>query len=105
MQTAGKVVSFASLPRVLERLGSMSAQLESCQRALNEFFEDKRAAFPRYACTHMKAQHAAAAGPDCPHHTQLDARLAGRPSHGSPERLHHRMGCDQQLGRMTTSDY
>jgi hypothetical protein len=47
VQSAGKVVSFASLPRVLERLGSMSAQLESCQRALNEFLEDKRAAFPR----------------------------------------------------------
>jgi hypothetical protein len=41
------VVSFASLPRVLERLGSMSAQLESCQRALNDFLEDKRAVFPR----------------------------------------------------------
>lgn len=69
MQSAGKVVSFASLPHVLERLGSMSAQLESCQRALNEFLEDKRAAFPRYACTRMTAQHAAAADPDCPHHT------------------------------------
>jgi hypothetical protein len=42
------VVSFASLPRVLERLTSMSTQLESCQRALNEFLEDKRAAFPRW---------------------------------------------------------
>jgi hypothetical protein len=46
-QANGKVVSFASLPRVLERLSSMSTQLESCQRALNEFLEDKRAAFPR----------------------------------------------------------
>jgi hypothetical protein len=49
VQSCGKVVSFASLPRVLERLGSMSAQLESCQRALNEFLEEKRAAFPRQA--------------------------------------------------------
>lgn len=47
VQSCGKVIAFASLPRVLERLGSMSAQLESCQRALNEFLEEKRAAFPR----------------------------------------------------------
>jgi lipid-A-disaccharide synthase-like uncharacterized protein len=47
VQATGQVVSFASIPRVLERLGSMLTQLESCQRALNEFLEDKRAAFPR----------------------------------------------------------
>jgi hypothetical protein len=52
VQSCGKVVSFASLPRVLERLGSMSAQLESCQRALNEFLEEKRAAFPRQVSAH-----------------------------------------------------
>lgn len=47
----------------------MSAQLESCQRALNEFLEDKRAAFPRLvlwclgATTHMFFKFVSAVGP------------------------------------------
>jgi dynein heavy chain 2 len=49
LQAAGKVVSFAELSGVLARLSAMAAQLDACQRALAEFLEEKRAAFPRCA--------------------------------------------------------
>jgi hypothetical protein len=71
LQSASKVVSFASLPRVLERLSSMSAQLESCQRALNEFLEDKRAAFPRYACTSGMCMQVCSGSTCCRSRSQL----------------------------------
>jgi hypothetical protein len=49
LQAAGKVVAFAELPGVLARLSAMAAQLDACQRALAEFLDEKRAAFPRCA--------------------------------------------------------
>jgi bacterioferritin-associated ferredoxin len=47
VQAGGKVVGFADLPGVLARLSGMAAQLDACQRALADFLEEKRAAFPR----------------------------------------------------------
>jgi hypothetical protein len=49
LQASGKVVGFAELPGMLARLSAMAAQLDACQRALAEFLEEKRAAFPRCA--------------------------------------------------------
>jgi dynein heavy chain 2 len=54
LQAAGKVVAFAELPGVLARLSAMAAQLDACQRALAEFLEEKRAAFPRCAALRMR---------------------------------------------------
>ncbi len=41
------VVSFADIAGIRDKLPAMSQQLEVCQRALSDFLEDKRAAFPR----------------------------------------------------------
>jgi hypothetical protein len=46
-QASRKVVAFTDLPCPRERLAGMAAALDACQRALNEFLEDKRGAFPR----------------------------------------------------------
>jgi len=42
------VVAFTDLPHPRERLGGMLAALDACQRALSDFLEEKRGAFPRW---------------------------------------------------------
>ncbi len=46
-QVSHKVVSFAELAGIRERLPAMANQLDMCQKALAEFLEEKRSAFPR----------------------------------------------------------
>jgi hypothetical protein len=41
-------VALADVPNVLARLSAMTGQLDMCQRALSEFLEEKRLAFPRH---------------------------------------------------------
>ncbi|KAL0047749.1 hypothetical protein WJX82_010930, partial [Trebouxia sp. C0006] len=42
------VVHFADIPRIMESLQQMLQQMETCQKALSNFLEDKRSAFPRF---------------------------------------------------------
>lgn len=63
LQASGKVVSLAEVPGVLTRLTSMTAQLDACQRALSEFLEEKRTAFPRYRLRDMIQVDASMATP------------------------------------------
>lgn len=42
------MVAFAELPGVKDHLPAMASQLDACQRALSEYLEDKRGAFPRF---------------------------------------------------------
>ena len=46
-QTTRKVVSFAEIPGIRDKLPQMAQQLDVCQRALSDFLEDKRSSFPR----------------------------------------------------------
>ena len=47
-QSAKKVVSFAEIPGIRDKLPQMAQQLDVCQRALSDFLEDKRSSFPRF---------------------------------------------------------
>lgn len=38
----------ADIPGIREKLPQMAQQLDSCQKALSEFLEDKRSLFPRF---------------------------------------------------------
>ncbi len=42
------MVAFAELPGIRDKLPAMCSALDACQRALSEYLEDKRAAFPRF---------------------------------------------------------
>ncbi|KAL3130926.1 hypothetical protein ABBQ38_000251 [Trebouxia sp. C0009 RCD-2024] len=42
------VIHFADIPRIMETLQQMLQQLDICQKALSNFLEDKRSAFPRF---------------------------------------------------------
>jgi dynein heavy chain 2, cytosolic len=48
MQADKKVVSFADIPGIRDRLPGMTTQLDACQRALSDFLEEKRSFFPRF---------------------------------------------------------
>ncbi|EKX39469.1 hypothetical protein GUITHDRAFT_160010 [Guillardia theta CCMP2712] len=43
-----RVVSFAEISGILEKLPGMINQLERCQKALSDFLEEKRSKFPRF---------------------------------------------------------
>ena len=43
-----RVVSFADIARVCEKLSTMIDQLDRCQKALSDFLEQKRSKFPRF---------------------------------------------------------
>ena len=43
-----KVVSFADIQGIRDKLPQMAQQLDVCQRALSDFLEDKRSSFPRW---------------------------------------------------------
>lgn len=47
-QASRKVLAFTDLPSPRERLAGMAAALDACQRALSDFLEEKRGAFPRW---------------------------------------------------------
>jgi hypothetical protein len=47
-QASRKVLAFTEMPCPRERLAGMAAALDACQRALSDYLEDKRAAFPRW---------------------------------------------------------
>lgn len=43
-----KVVSLCSIPGIKDTLETILDQLERCQKALNDFLEEKRGKFPRF---------------------------------------------------------
>jgi dynein heavy chain 2 len=48
VQIEKKVVSFTEIPSIREKLPSMVAILDGCQKALADFLEEKRSSFPRF---------------------------------------------------------
>lgn len=48
IRSDSRVVSFASIPNVCEKLTKMIDQLDKCQKALSDFLEQKRSKFPRF---------------------------------------------------------
>ena len=48
IRSDGRVVSFADIRGVCDKLGSMIDQLDRCQKALSDFLEQKRSKFPRF---------------------------------------------------------
>ncbi|KAG1663699.1 hypothetical protein FOA52_013267 [Chlamydomonas sp. UWO 241] len=48
IDAAKKVVSFADIPGIRDKLPQMAQQLDVCQRALSDFLEEKRSSFPRF---------------------------------------------------------
>ncbi|GFR50179.1 hypothetical protein Agub_g12346, partial [Astrephomene gubernaculifera] len=48
LEATKKVVSFADIPGIREKLPQMAQQLDVCQRALADFLEEKRSQFPRF---------------------------------------------------------
>lgn len=48
LEQTKKVVSFAEIPGIRDKLPQMAQQLDVCQRALSDFLEEKRGSFPRF---------------------------------------------------------
>jgi dynein heavy chain 2, cytosolic len=48
LQGNSKVIAFCDISGLPEKLPTMVAALEACQRALAEFLEEKRSLFPRF---------------------------------------------------------
>lgn len=48
IQRDSKVVCLCSIPGIKDTLETVLDQLERCQKALNDFLEDKRGKFPRF---------------------------------------------------------
>lgn len=48
LESARKVVAFAEIPGIRDKLPQMAQQLDVCQRALSDFLEEKRGSFPRF---------------------------------------------------------
>jgi dynein heavy chain 2 len=48
IQRDPKVVSLCTVPGIKDTLENILEQLERCQKALNEFLEEKRGKFPRF---------------------------------------------------------
>ncbi|MEW5298927.1 MAG: hypothetical protein WDW36_001997 [Sanguina aurantia] len=48
LEMTKKVVAFADIPGIRDKLPQMAQQLDVCQRALADFLEDKRSQFPRF---------------------------------------------------------
>lgn len=48
IQRDPKVVSLCAIPGIKDTLETILDQLERCQRALNDFLEEKRGKFPRF---------------------------------------------------------
>nr|BBC28429.1 cytoplasmic dynein 1b heavy chain [Yamagishiella unicocca] len=48
LESTKKVVTFADIPGIRDKLPQMAQQLDVCQRALADFLEEKRSQFPRF---------------------------------------------------------
>jgi dynein heavy chain 2 len=48
IRSDSRVVAFADISRVCEKLSTMIDQLDRCQKALSDFLEQKRSKFPRF---------------------------------------------------------
>jgi dynein heavy chain 2 len=48
IRSDSRVVSFADIRGVCDKLSSMIDQLDRCQKALSDFLEQKRSKFPRF---------------------------------------------------------
>lgn len=48
MEKTTKVLEATKAPRLYERLEEIQSQLNLCQKALSEYLETKRLAFPRF---------------------------------------------------------
>lgn len=48
IQRDPKVVSLCSIPGIKDTLETVLDQLERCQKALNDYLEEKRGKFPRF---------------------------------------------------------
>ncbi|KAG2486208.1 hypothetical protein HYH03_015170 [Edaphochlamys debaryana] len=48
LESTKKVISFADIPGIRDKLPQMAQQLDVCQRALADFLEEKRSQFPRF---------------------------------------------------------
>nr|BCL66104.1 cytoplasmic dynein 1b heavy chain [Volvox africanus] len=48
LESTKKVVTFADIPGIRDKLPHMAQQLDVCQRALADFLEEKRSQFPRF---------------------------------------------------------
>ncbi|GLI62890.1 cytoplasmic dynein 1b heavy chain [Volvox africanus] len=48
LESSKKVITFADIPGIRDKLPQMAQQLDVCQRALADFLEEKRSQFPRF---------------------------------------------------------
>ena len=52
-----RVFSLLRVPQLVDNLEAILDQLERCQKALADYLEQKRQAFPRFYCVHTRASH------------------------------------------------